>query len=60
MSFLHIDRIMQFKSFHSKTKTYLFYMVNIMAADVLATKGAWTSATMILTELNRDNLVPAR
>ena len=34
MSFLHIDRIMQFKSFHSKTKTYLFYMVNIMAAGV--------------------------
>ena len=29
--------------------TYLFYMVNIMAADVLATQGAKALATMILT-----------
>ena len=33
----------------SKTRTFLFYIVNIMAADVLATKGAGTSATQILT-----------
>ena len=33
----------------SKTRTYLFYIVNIMAAEVLATKGARASATMILT-----------
>ena len=33
----------------SKTRTYLFYVVNIMAADVLATKGARASTTMILT-----------
>ena len=33
----------------SKTRTYLFYIVNIMAADVLATQGARASATMILT-----------
>ena len=33
----------------SKTRTYLFYIVNIMVADVLATKGVRTSTTMILT-----------
>ena len=32
-----------------KTRTYLFYIVNIMVADVLATQGARASATMILT-----------
>ena len=42
----------------SKTRTYLFYIVNIMDADVLATQGARASATMILTLLNRSNLVP--
>ena len=36
-----------------KTRTYLAYMVNIMAADGLATQGARASATMILTLLNR-------
>ena len=46
--------------FSSKTRTNLFYIVNIMAADVLATQGARASATMILTKLNRDNSVPAR
>ena len=39
--------------------TYLDYIVNIIAADDLATQGAMASATMILIELNRDNLVPA-
>ena len=29
--------------------TYLFYIVNTMAADVLAMQGARASATMILT-----------
>ena len=42
-----------------KTWTYLFYIVNIMAADVLVTKWARASATMILTLLNRDDSVPA-
>ena len=42
----------------NKTRTYPFYIVNIMAAGVLATQGARTSTAMILTELNRDN--PAR
>ena len=32
---------------------YLFYIVNIMSADGLATIGARTSATMIFTILNR-------
>ena len=42
-----------------KTITYLFNIANIMGADVLATQGARTSATMILTMLNRNNSVPA-
>ena len=33
----------------SRTRTYIFYTVNIMGADVLATQGARASATMILT-----------
>ena len=32
-----------------QTRTYLFYIVNIMVADVLVTLGARASATMILT-----------
>ena len=32
-----------------KSRTYLFCIVNIMVADVLATQGAMASATMILT-----------
>ena len=43
-----------------KTITYLFYIVNILAADVLATQGARASAAMILTKFNRDNSVPTR
>ena len=38
---------------------YLFYIVNIMAADVLVTQGARASAAIILAYLNRDNSVPA-
>ena len=41
----------------SDTRTYLIYIVNIMAADDLATQGARASATMILTMFNHDNLV---
>ena len=33
----------------SKRRTYIFYIVNIMAADVLATLGARASAATILT-----------
>ena len=44
----------------SKTRTYLFYIVNIMGADGLATEGARVSATIILTMLNQINSVPAR
>ena len=39
----------------SKTRTYPFYLVNIMGADVLVTQGARASATMILAWLNQDN-----
>ena len=39
-------------------KTYLVNLINILAADVLATQGARTSATMMLTQLNQDNSVP--
>ena len=46
LSFLHIDM-------------NLFYIVNIMGADVLATQGARVSAAMIFTKFNRINSVPA-
>ena len=42
----------------STTRAYLFYIVNIMGADVQATQGARASATMILAMLNRNNTVP--
>ena len=42
----------------SKTKTCIFYIVNIMSADVLTTQEARSSATMIFTMLNQINLVP--
>ena len=42
----------------NKPQTYPFYIVNIMAACVLA--GARASTAMVLTWLNRDNSVPAR
>ena len=38
----------------------VFYIVNIMGADVLATQGARASATMKLTVLTWKNLVPTR
>ena len=44
----------------SKTRTYSFYLVNIMVADVLATKGARESATIIFTLMNRIISVSAR
>ena len=38
LSFLHIDLTQELKNpSSSKTRTYIFYIVNIMAADVLAT-----------------------
>ena len=37
---------------------YLFYIVNITAADDLARQGARVSTTMVLTMLNRINSVP--
>ena len=50
MSFLHTNKTQVAEnSSSSKTRTCLFYMINIMAADVLATQGARASATMILT-----------
>ena len=36
-----------------KARTDLFYIVNIMGADVLVTQGARASATMIITMLNQ-------
>ena len=33
----------------SKWRTFLYYLVNIMVADVLATQGTRASAAMILT-----------
>ena len=61
MSLLHTDftQVVEMAS-SSNTRTYLFYMVNTMGADVLASQGTRASATMILTTLNRINSVPAR
>ena len=42
-----------------KTRTYLFYIVNVMDADALVIQGAKASATMILVMLNQINSVPA-
>ena len=43
----------------SKTRTYLFYTVNIMGNDFLVTQGARASVTMTFTMLKRINSVPA-
>ena len=40
-------------------ETFLFYIVNITGADVLAKQGARTSAYIILAKLNRVNSVTA-
>ena len=57
MSFLHIDMTWVVPS-SGKTKTYLFYIVNIMGADALVTQAATASATMIFALLNRIDLSP--
>ena len=51
LSFLHIDMTQVVEIFPAfwKTRICLVYVVNIMAADGLATQGARESATMILT-----------
>ena len=64
LSFLHTDMTQvlgtcNWNPFSSRTKTCLFYMVNIMGVDVLATQGARASATMIFSMLNRNNSVSA-
>ena len=43
-----------------KTRTYLFYIVNIMGADVLAMQGARASAKIIFTMLNWNESVTFR
>ena len=50
----------QLKSFVVTLDQYLFYIVNILGADALATPGARASATLILTLLNGDNSIPSR
>ena len=42
-----------------KTRTFLFYIVNIMAANYLAMQGDRASASMIFNMLNWINSVPA-
>ena len=44
----------------SKTRTYLFCIVNIMGTGVLETQPARASATMTFAMLNRMKSVPAR
>ena len=51
MSFLHTNKtqVVEIPPRVRQGPTRLFYIINIMAADVLATQGARASATMILT-----------
>ena len=42
-----------------KTRTYLFYIVNITGTDVLGAQGARASTTIIFTMLSQIDLVPA-
>ena len=60
ISFLHIDKaqVVQIVSQVRQGLT-LFYIVNIMGADVLLTQGARASSAMIFTMLNQINLVPS-
>ena len=44
----------------SRARTYLFYIVNIMVADIVTTQGARAPASMLLTMLKRINSVLAR
>ena len=58
--FLHTDmtwQIIESNYSSCNTITCLFCVVNIMAANGLTTQGASTSATIILSQLNRDNSV---
>ena len=58
MSLLHIDMTQEVEILPQVSQVYLFYIVNIMGADVLATQGARAPAPMILTMLNQINSVP--
>ena len=59
ISLLHTNKT-QVVEIPPRVRQGLFYIINIMAADVLATQGARASATMILTYLKRVNSVPKR
>ena len=58
MALLHIDMTDSQNPSSYKTRAYLFYIVNIMAADELAMQRARASATMIFHMLNHIDLVP--
>ena len=61
MSFLHTDMTQVIEILpHVRQELNLFYIVNIMGADVLATQGARASATMLFAMWNWDNSVPTR
>ena len=59
MLYLHNECIHSWNPSSRKTRTYLVYLDDVMAADVPVTKGATASATMVLAQLYRDNQVPA-
>ena len=54
---LHWHDTVSWNPSSGKTRTYLFYMMGIMGAGVMATLGAGASATMILTMLNWTELI---
>ena len=59
LSFLHTDitQVVEILP-HVTQGLYLVYIVNILGADDLVMQGAGASATIILTSLDADNLVP--
>ena len=59
MSFFQTDMIQVVEILHHVKRSYLVFIVGVMAADGLEMQGARASATMILTLLNQDNSVPA-
>ena len=58
LPFPHTDMTHVIGILSCKTWAYLFYIVNIMGADVLATQGAGASTTILLTSVNRNNSIP--
>ena len=62
MALFQIDMSQAVEIIHHgrQAMAYLFYAVNIIAADDLTMQAVRASGIMIFTMLNRSNVVPAR